>query len=35
MTEKGREVTAAEAQRMDELLSIARARNLLKKPRTA
>src|SRR5467141_2741060 len=35
MTEKGREVTAAEGERMDEVLSIARARNLLKKPRTA
>src|SRR5467141_1654790 len=35
MTEKGREVAAAEAERMDEVLSIARARNLLKKPRTA
>jgi DNA-binding PadR family transcriptional regulator len=35
MTEKGREVAAAEAERMDEVLSIARARNLLKKARTA
>jgi DNA-binding PadR family transcriptional regulator len=35
LTPKGREVAAAEAERMDELLSIARARNLLKKPRPA
>jgi DNA-binding PadR family transcriptional regulator len=35
MTEKGRGVAAAEAERMDEVLSIARARNLLKKTRTA
>ena len=35
LTERGREVAAAEAERMDEVLSIARARNLLKKPRTA
>jgi len=35
LTEKGREVAAAEAERMNEVLSIARARNLLKKPRTA
>ena len=35
MTEKGRETAAAEAERMDEVLSIARARNLLKKTRTA
>ena len=35
LTPQGREVAAAEAERMDELLSIARARNLLKKPRSA
>ena len=35
LTEKGREVAAAEAERMHEVLSIARARNLLKKTRTA
>jgi DNA-binding PadR family transcriptional regulator len=35
LTPQGREVTAAEAERMDEVLSIARARNLLKKPRPA
>jgi len=35
MTEKGRETAAAEAERMDEVLSVARARNLLKKTRTA
>jgi DNA-binding PadR family transcriptional regulator len=35
LTEQGREVAAAEAARMDEVLSIARARNLLKKPRPA
>lgn len=34
LTEKGREIAAAEAERMNEVLSIARARNLLKKPRT-
>ena len=35
LTQQGREVAAAEAERMDEVLSIARARNLLKKTRTA
>jgi DNA-binding PadR family transcriptional regulator len=35
LTGKGREMAAAEAQRMNEVLSIARARNLLKKTRTA
>ena len=35
LTPKGREVATAEAERMDEILSIARSRNLLKKPRTA
>jgi DNA-binding PadR family transcriptional regulator len=35
LTEKGREVAAAEAERMNEILSTARARNLLKKTRTA
>jgi DNA-binding PadR family transcriptional regulator len=35
LTQPGRAVAAAEAERMDEVLSIARARNLLKKTRTA
>ena len=35
LTPQGRQVAAAEAERMDEILSIARSRNLLKKPRTA
>jgi DNA-binding PadR family transcriptional regulator len=35
MTQQGREAAAAEAERMDEVLSIARARNLLKKARPA
>ena len=35
LTPKGRQVATAEAERMDEILSIARSRNLLKKPRTA
>jgi DNA-binding PadR family transcriptional regulator len=35
LTTQGREVAAAEAERMDELLSVARARNLLKRPRPA
>jgi len=35
LTPQGREVAAAEAERMDEVLSIARARNLLKRPRPA
>ncbi len=35
VTAQGRQVAAAEAERMDEILSIARSRNLLKKPRTA
>jgi DNA-binding PadR family transcriptional regulator len=35
LTPLGRQVTAAEAERMDEVLAVARARNLLKKPRTA
>jgi DNA-binding PadR family transcriptional regulator len=35
MTQLGREVAAAEAERMDEVLSVARARNLLKKTRPA
>lgn len=33
LTPQGRELAAAEAERMDEVLSIARARNLLRKPR--
>jgi DNA-binding PadR family transcriptional regulator len=35
MTLKGRQVASAEAERMDEIVSIARSRNLLKKIRTA
>ena len=35
LTPKGRHVAAAEAERMDEILSIARSRNLLKKMRPA
>jgi DNA-binding PadR family transcriptional regulator len=35
LTPQGRQVAAAEAERMDELLAVARARNLLKKTRTA
>ncbi|MGH9866167.1 MAG: PadR family transcriptional regulator [Candidatus Acidiferrales bacterium] len=35
LTAAGRQVAAAEAQRMDEVLAIARANNLLKKPRLA
>lgn len=35
LTPQGREVAAAEAERMEEVLSIARARNLLRKPRPA
>jgi DNA-binding PadR family transcriptional regulator len=35
LTVEGRRVATAEAERMDEILSIARSRNLLKKPRTA
>ena len=35
LTSRGREVAAAEARRMDEVLATARARNLLGKPRTA
>ena len=35
LTSVGRQVAAAEAERMDEMVSVARARNLLKKPRTA
>lgn len=35
LTPQGRQVAMAEAERMDEILSIARSRNLLKKPRTA
>jgi DNA-binding PadR family transcriptional regulator len=34
LTPQGRQVAATEAQRMDEILSVARSRNLLKKPRT-
>jgi DNA-binding PadR family transcriptional regulator len=34
LTTLGRETAAAEAQRMDEVLAVARARNLLRKPRT-
>jgi DNA-binding PadR family transcriptional regulator len=35
LTPKGRHVAAAEAERMDEILAIARSRNLLKKMRPA
>jgi DNA-binding PadR family transcriptional regulator len=35
LTLQGRQVAAEEAERMDEVLSIARSRNLLKKTRTA
>ena len=35
LTPAGRQVAAAEAERMDEVLSIARSRNLLKRTRTA
>jgi DNA-binding PadR family transcriptional regulator len=35
LTPFGRQVATAEAQRMDEVLAIARANNLLKKTRTA
>jgi DNA-binding PadR family transcriptional regulator len=35
LTPQGREVATAEAERMDEILSIARSRNLLKKTRMA
>lgn len=34
LTPRGREMASAEAQRMDEVLALARARNLLRKPRT-
>jgi DNA-binding PadR family transcriptional regulator len=34
LTGPGRETAVAEAQRLDEVLQIARSRNLLKKPRT-
>ena len=34
LTTEGRELASAEAQRMDEILAIARARNLLRRPRT-
>jgi DNA-binding PadR family transcriptional regulator len=35
LTPQGRQVATAEAERMDEILAIARSRNLLKKARTA
>jgi DNA-binding PadR family transcriptional regulator len=35
LTPRGRQVATAEAERMDEILSVARSRNLLKKPRPA
>jgi DNA-binding PadR family transcriptional regulator len=35
LTSLGHQVAAAEAERMDEVLAVARARNLLKKTRTA
>jgi DNA-binding PadR family transcriptional regulator len=34
LTTLGRETAAAEARRMDEVLAVARSRNLLRKPRT-
>jgi len=34
LTAAGRELASAEARRMDEILAIARTRNLLRKPRT-
>jgi len=35
LTPQGRQAATAEAERMDEILAVARSRNLLKKPRTA
>jgi DNA-binding PadR family transcriptional regulator len=35
LTNAGRQVATTEAERMDEMVNAARARNLLKKPRTA
>jgi DNA-binding PadR family transcriptional regulator len=35
LTPQGRQLAVREAERMDEILSVARSRNLLKKPRTA
>jgi DNA-binding PadR family transcriptional regulator len=35
LTPRGRQVATAEAERMDEILSVARSKNLLKKPRPA
>ena len=35
LTPQGRQVATAEAERMEEILSVARSRNLLKKTRTA
>ena len=35
LTPQGRQVAMAEAQRMEEILSVARSRNLLRKPRMA
>jgi DNA-binding PadR family transcriptional regulator len=35
LTSAGRQVATTEAERMDEMVNAARARNLLKKPRTA
>jgi DNA-binding PadR family transcriptional regulator len=35
LTARGRQVATAEAERMNEILSVARSRNLLKKTRTA
>ena len=34
LTPEGRQLAVREAERMDEILSVARSRNLLKKPRT-
>ncbi|HET8923966.1 MAG TPA: PadR family transcriptional regulator [Candidatus Acidoferrum sp.] len=35
LTPQGRQAAVAESERMDEILSVARSRNLLKKPKTA
>jgi DNA-binding PadR family transcriptional regulator len=35
LTPLGRQIATAEAERMEDVLTVARARNLLKKPRTA
>ncbi len=35
LTSRGRELASAEARRLDEVLTVARARNLLRRPHTA